>query len=182
MLLIRAQAGTMTGVASPIQRHLTFILLFYSSILPPLPNITQTQHYICQALTNVFTMLDHSRLSEHLISHSSGSSSSIDHDNPDLDETDGFFRSFRRAGGPYLCSLPAITTPISSSGYRHLDLLNRDTPQIYLHTYQIIKDEGVTYSSIGLEGRLSRIDCQQYFGAFRYLQLDFSPVLAVRQG
>lgn len=104
----------------------------------------------------MFTMLDHSRLSAHLVSSSPGSSGSINHDNLDIDMTDGFFRSFRRAGGPYVCSLPAITTSISSTGYRHLDLLTRDTPQIYLGTYQIIKDEGVTYSSIGLEGRLLR--------------------------
>lgn len=103
-------------------------------------------------------MPDHSRLSAHWISHSSGSSSPINHDSPDVDETDNFFKSFRRAGGPYLCSLPAITRPISSTDYRHLDLLNRDTLEIFKHTHQIIQDEGVTYSSFGFEGRLSKID------------------------
>lgn len=102
----------------------------------------------------MFTMLDHSCLSAHLISHSSSSSGSINHDNSDIDLTDGCFRSFWRA----VCSLPAITTSISSTGHRHLDLLTKDTPQIYLGTYQIIKDEGVTYSSIGLDDWLSKFD------------------------
>lgn len=140
-----------------MQLHFTFFLLFYSSTLS-----FSYLYYKCSIILPrhyhyMFTMLDHSRLSAHLISHSSGSSGSINHNNSDL-ETDGFFRSLRRAGGPYLCSLPVITTPISSSGYRHLDSLKRDMPKIFLGTYQIIKDEGVTYSSIGFEGRLSRVD------------------------
>jgi hypothetical protein len=72
-------------------------------------------------------------------------------------DRDGFLQSRSRAGGPYLCSLPAYSRPVSReyerrTGYR--SLLDR----IEADTQTILAEEGISYDFIRITGRQSKVD------------------------
>lgn len=92
-----------------------------------------------------------SRLAAHCIRHSSGPGRMTIDKFCDIDEVNGFFRSFRRAGGPCLCSLPRFSTGVfpSLQGETHEKIISK--------TGEILHAEGIRYSSIAATGRRSAI-------------------------
>ncbi|KAJ5165120.1 uncharacterized protein N7500_006950 [Penicillium coprophilum] len=93
-----------------------------------------------------------SQVSAHSMGFCSTSSASSPFDGPVIVDKNGFLQSALRAGGPYLCSLPARTTSTSS----HFDA---DTVyQIERYAAQVLRGISLQYQGIRLVGRHSKID------------------------
>ena len=67
-------------------------------------------------------------------------------------DSDGFLQSSHRAGGPYLCSLPARFQAVRT-GYPDRAGLERDTEAI-------LNREGISFQSVNVTGRRSKIDTE----------------------
>ncbi|OQE40329.1 hypothetical protein PENCOP_c006G00404 [Penicillium coprophilum] len=93
-----------------------------------------------------------SQVSAHSMGFYSTSSDSSPFDGPVIVDTNGFLRSALRAGGPYLCSLPALTVSTSS----HFDA---DTVyEIKGYAAQVLRRINLQYQGIRLVGRHFKID------------------------
>ncbi|KAJ5835364.1 hypothetical protein N7447_001390 [Penicillium robsamsonii] len=93
-----------------------------------------------------------SQLSAHSMGFCSTSSTSSPFDGPVTIDKTGFLQSALRAGGPYLCSLPAHTDTTDP----HYDA---DTvSQIEGYAAQVLRDLHLRYQDIGLMGRHSKVE------------------------
>lgn len=94
------------------------------------------------------------RVSDHALGYYSPTHPSmlIEASGMHVDE-DGFLQSRQRAGGPYLCSLPADQEPLRVGYYP------KYTPEEVAHVEEkvdrILASAGIQYTEITLTGRLS---------------------------
>lgn len=98
-----------------------------------------------------------SRASAHALSYDSPSSrSSLFSDSSNVDRSN-FLQSEHRAGGPYLCSLPASLLPLSAE-YDRRTGWRRNSAKIREDTEAILAREGITYEDAMIMGRQSIVD------------------------
>ena len=97
-----------------------------------------------------------SRLSAHALSYAPPPSSPGlgVYDNTPLDvDSDGFLQSSHRAGGPYLCSLPALNI------FSHPDwIMSREVNDILKKIDCILREAGIEYISLQVTGRAPMVD------------------------
>ncbi|OQE19300.1 hypothetical protein PENFLA_c019G02441 [Penicillium flavigenum] len=93
-----------------------------------------------------------SQVSAHSMGFCSTSSTSSPFDGPVVVDRMGFLQSTLRAGGPYLCSLPART--ITAGPHYDADTVY----QIEGYAAQVLRDLHLEYQGIRLVGRHSKID------------------------
>ncbi|RAK98803.1 uncharacterized protein BO80DRAFT_447165 [Aspergillus ibericus CBS 121593] len=106
-----------------------------------------------------YTSSDFSRTSDHALSYSSPESEqSLFDANPETDK-EGFLNSLHRAGGPYLCSLPAVSAILrkDSQTTPNNHALIEDIYVLQDNTRRILEEEGLSYKSVALVGRQSKI-------------------------
>lgn len=89
--------------------------------------------------------------------YSPTSQSSLFSDSSDVDQ-DGFLQSQQRAGGPYLCSLPAHSVAITSESYRRIGY-SRDG-SIPDSAKAILNEEHVPYKDVRFIGRHAKVDAE----------------------
>ncbi|RAL04826.1 uncharacterized protein BO80DRAFT_483291 [Aspergillus ibericus CBS 121593] len=73
----------------------------------------------------------------------------------DIDD-DGFLQSSQRAGGPYLCSLPAVNITPDPSW-----TLTQEHEDISQKTAEILTEADITWSDIQVTGRVARVDPEE---------------------
>lgn len=99
------------------------------------------------------------RVGDHALSYYSPSHPSllVDASGMHVDE-DGFLQSRQRAGGPYLCSLPADRELLEVSFiYKHTP---EDVSNVKEKTAWILASAGINYTEIAITGRCSRVDSE----------------------
>ncbi|KAI9926149.1 hypothetical protein MW887_004612 [Aspergillus wentii] len=92
----------------------------------------------------------YNRLTAHSLSHYTSKPAFL-HDAPVVDQ-DGFLISATRAGGPYLCSLPATCDEIFRWGKRD------EAPRVEVDVQAILRDSKINYRSVQVTGRVSKVD------------------------
>ena len=100
-----------------------------------------------------------SRATEHSLGYHSSSTgpTSLFEDIPDVDVVDCFLRQSQRAGGPYLCSLPAIHTPLPQT-YLQRERLLDESLKLTASIEEILDHEGIKYEFVSISGRQSKVD------------------------
>ncbi|PYH83705.1 hypothetical protein BO82DRAFT_382206 [Aspergillus uvarum CBS 121591] len=107
-----------------------------------------------------------SRTSEHCLSYSSSYGAESLFDTNSETDSPGFFTSLYRAGGPYLCSLPATSASLTTaagagSPAARLALLE-DTERLEEDVRKILRSERIGYQTVALVGRQSKINPEPY--------------------
>ena len=100
-----------------------------------------------------------SRATDHAMSFSSRSSNSVFRNaTVDIDET-GFTLSQHRAGGPYLCSLPAVTGETDKTyPYHRVLLQHRLTLERTIA--RMLRNKKVDFKDVRIAGRRSKVDME----------------------
>ncbi|PKY08616.1 hypothetical protein P168DRAFT_301285 [Aspergillus campestris IBT 28561] len=103
------------------------------------------------------------RLSAHRLSWSSSSSDkSYLNITSNVDPVDNFYNSEMRAGGPYLCSLPARTTLIDHNWYKHYAQLMEESPRLSMQISDLLKAQGMREIYFHITGRQSVVDPEHH--------------------
>ncbi|KAJ5617636.1 hypothetical protein N7537_002750 [Penicillium hordei] len=103
-------------------------------------------------MSSSFTSSTLSKASCHALSFYSTSSSSSPFGGSVHVDSHGFLKSSHRAGGPTLCSLPALTKTNIPSTVPRLSLRTQD------RTASILGEHGLGFSYVRLVGRISKVD------------------------
>lgn len=100
-----------------------------------------------------------SRATEHSLGYHSSLTgpSSLFEDIPDVDAVDSFLRQKQRAGGPYLCSLPAIHTSLPHT-YQARERLLDESLKLTASIEDILNQERINYDFVSISGRQSKVD------------------------
>lgn len=102
-----------------------------------------------------------SRATEHSLGYYSSSSgpSSLIEDFPDVDVEDSFVRQKQRAGGPYLCALPAFKAPLpKTQDLPYRDQLMSEGWKLTEKVKKTLNEEGIDYEYVTVTGRQSKVD------------------------
>lgn len=93
------------------------------------------------------------RASAHALNFYSASSQSSPFSGHSDVDRDGYLHAEHRAGGPYLCSLPALTVDLSPE---HLRRPNNE--QVVRTAVRILSEENIPFMDVSLVGRRSQVD------------------------
>ncbi|OQD75914.1 hypothetical protein PENDEC_c005G04444 [Penicillium decumbens] len=97
------------------------------------------------------------RASAHALSYDSPSSPTSLLSASSHVDREGFLQSEHRAGGPYLCSLPAYIIGLTAEYYRRTGQ-HRGSSKIREDTEAILAEEEISYTSMMVTGRQSKVD------------------------
>lgn len=96
-----------------------------------------------------------SRASAHALSYASSSSGGMLFSDVSMNiDADGFVWSSQRAGGPYLCSLPAYQQRATEANYIH----SLRHEHVGDNVGRILERSRINYAEIQITGRVSRVD------------------------
>lgn len=98
------------------------------------------------------------RANAHALSYYSPSSQSSPFSDSSGVDRDGFLQSQQRAGGPYLCSLPAYSVAITTEVCRRTGY--EGDGQISETAKAILNEERLVYKNVRFTGRLSKVDTE----------------------
>ncbi|PYI23031.1 hypothetical protein BO99DRAFT_429151 [Aspergillus violaceofuscus CBS 115571] len=106
------------------------------------------------------------RTSEHALSYSSSYGAESLFDTKSETDSSGFFTSLYCAGGPYLCSLPATSAPLTrtagAGSPAARSALLKDTERLEEDVRKILRSERIRYQAVALVGRQSKINPEPY--------------------
>lgn len=111
-------------------------------------------------MTSILSPSSASRATAHCLGYypSPTGPSSLFEDLPDIDIADSFLQQKQRAGGPYLCSLPAIHTPLLPQTYQPHQKLLDESWKLTASIEDILNKEGISYEFVSITGRQSKVD------------------------